>query len=106
MTTSKNNYDALESMIYDYNIGIKSIDFHPALDLMLIVLNTITVLRQRLSTYTRLQQASLQELRNYELIGNGVGVHWPALDEDLSLKGFLQQELRNIIFDSGKAVEA
>jgi len=30
-------------------------------------------------------------------MGNGTGVHWPDIDEDLSLKGFLQDEVRKVV---------
>jgi hypothetical protein len=36
-------------------------------------------------------------LLQYELIGDGIGIHWPLLDEDLSLKGFIQDELRRVV---------
>ena len=29
------------------------------------------------------------ERANYELIGEGEGIHWPALDEDISVEGLL-----------------
>jgi len=32
-------------------------------------------------------------LNNYRLIGKGAGIHWPDVDEDLSLKGFLKEEI-------------
>jgi hypothetical protein len=28
-------------------------------------------------------------LENYKLIGDGEGIHWPDLDEDISIKGIL-----------------
>src|ERR1035437_7824846 len=90
MNTLENKYDAIEKLIYDEGLRIEAIDFHPGLDVMLIVLNTKAVLHQRISSY---KQALLQ----YELTGNGTGVHWPLLNEDLSLKGFLQDELRNVV---------
>jgi hypothetical protein len=55
------------------------------------------VLQQKLSAYPNLKNASSEQLQNYELIAQGTGIHWPQLDEDLSLKGFLQTELRNLI---------
>ena len=70
---------------------------------MLIILNTKAVLHQRISSYRRLLNADKQALQQYELTSNGTGVHWPILDEDLSLKGFLQDELRNVVA-SGKDV--
>ena len=39
----------------------------------------------------------MQQLLQYELIGNGTGIHWPAIDEDLSLKGFLKDELKQVV---------
>jgi hypothetical protein len=43
-----------------------------------------------LSWYPRLQEASSSERGQFELIGAGVGIHWPLLDEDLSVEGLLQ----------------
>jgi hypothetical protein len=37
----------------------------------------------------RLSQATREERGNYRLIGNGEGVHWPDLDEDISVHGML-----------------
>lgn len=42
-----------------------------------------------LAWYPRLVHATLEERNNWELIGTGQGVHWPDLDEDLSIEGFL-----------------
>lgn len=43
-----------------------------------------------LSWYPRLQEGSLSERAQFELIGDGVGIYWPLLDEDISIKGLLQ----------------
>ena len=37
--------------------------------------------------FPRLFRASQTQRDNYELIGRGIGVHWPDVDEDLSAKG-------------------
>ncbi len=100
MNTLINKYDAIEKLIYDEGLRIEAIDFHPGLDVMLIVLNTKAVLHQRLSSYKLLNSADKQALLQYELNGSGTGVHWPLLNEDLSLKGFLQDELRNVVNQS------
>jgi hypothetical protein len=97
MSTLKNNYDAIEQLIYSDNLQIQAVDFHKEMDLMLIVLNTKAILHQKISSYPTLHNASLLLLQQYELIGNGTGIHWPALDEDLSLKGFLKDELRQTV---------
>lgn len=39
--------------------------------------------------YPRLFNGNKQELENYELIGDGEGIHWPDLDEDISVDGIL-----------------
>lgn len=97
MSTSVNNYDAIEKLIYEEGLQIEAIDVHPELDVLLIILNTKAVLRQRLSSYRGLISADKSALLNYEFISNGTGVRWPLLDEDLSLKGFLRDELRNVV---------
>ena len=43
-----------------------------------------------LAWFPRLSKASESELRNYELLGDGEGIHWPDIDEDLSVEGLLR----------------
>src|SRR5213592_1788270 len=42
-----------------------------------------------LAWYPRLLQGSLAERNDYQLIGSGIGIHWPQLDEDISMAGIL-----------------
>lgn len=37
----------------------------------------------------RLSEATPEQRSNFELIGGGLGVHWPDIDEDLSAHGML-----------------
>lgn len=37
----------------------------------------------------RLSEATPEQRSNYEIIGNGHGVHWPDVDEDISAEGML-----------------
>jgi len=97
MNTFPNNYDAIESLIFDENLSIEAIDFHPELDVMLIILNTKVVLHQKISSYPSLKSVDINELLQYKIIARGTGIHWNLLDEDLSLKGFLSDELRNVV---------
>ena len=39
--------------------------------------------------YPRLANATPEQRRNSEIIGPGVGFHWPDVDEDLSVEGML-----------------
>ena len=93
MDVSVNKYDTIEKMIYDEGLRIVAIDIHTELDIMLVVLNTNAVLRQKISSYKNLKGAEKASLHQFELTGKGTGIHWPLLDEDLSLKGFLRDEL-------------
>jgi hypothetical protein len=105
MNTPANKFDSIEQLIYDEDLRIETVDIHPELDLLLVILNTKAVLRQRLSSYERLKTGNPSALLQYELIGGGTGIHWPLLDEDLSLKGFLRDELRNVV-NNNKPVAA
>jgi hypothetical protein len=42
-----------------------------------------------LAWYPRLAQASSEQRANWQLVGRGVGIHWPDIDEDLSVAGML-----------------
>lgn len=42
-----------------------------------------------LAWYPRLVHASVRERGNWRLIGGGQGIHWPDLDEDVSVEGLL-----------------
>jgi hypothetical protein len=37
----------------------------------------------------RLSEATPEQRANYEIIGDGEGVHWPDIDEDISAEGML-----------------
>ncbi|PPD31241.1 MAG: hypothetical protein CTY20_00410 [Hyphomicrobium sp.] len=43
-----------------------------------------------LAWFPRLARASRPELEHYELMGDGEGIHWPDLDEDLSVAGLMR----------------
>ena len=42
-----------------------------------------------LEWFPRLRDATPEQRRNWRLIGNGVGIHWPDVDEDISVNGLL-----------------
>ncbi len=39
--------------------------------------------------FPRLVNASIKQRQNYELLGMGEGIHWPDVDEDISILGLL-----------------
>ncbi len=42
-----------------------------------------------LAWYPRLAGATKKQLKHYEISPSGYGIHWPEVDEDLSVHGFL-----------------
>jgi hypothetical protein len=42
-----------------------------------------------LAWYPRLLHGTPEERKNWRLIGNAEGIHWPDLDEDISIKNLL-----------------
>lgn len=43
-----------------------------------------------LAYYPRLFQATPQQRAHWEIAGAGYGIHWPDIDEDLSVEGLLR----------------
>jgi len=42
-----------------------------------------------LAWYPRLVHGSQEERGNWRLIGRGEGIHWPQLDDDISIEGLI-----------------
>jgi hypothetical protein len=42
-----------------------------------------------ISWYPRLEHATQAERDNWTLIGSGLGIHWPDLDEDISVEALI-----------------
>jgi hypothetical protein len=40
--------------------------------------------------FPRLLHATADQRQNFELLGEGEGIHWPDIDEDLSVAGLLR----------------
>ena len=40
--------------------------------------------------YPRLLRATAKQRARYRLIGDGEGIHWPGVDEDISVLGLLK----------------
>ena len=104
MNTSPNKYDAIESLITTQGLAIESVAVSPENDKLFIKLNTEITFITPTKNYNRLKNADAKSLSNYRLVGKGVGIYWPDLDEDLSLKGFIREFLIQRM-DSKKDVE-
>ena len=40
--------------------------------------------------FKRLRKANINQLDNYEILPDGYGIAWPDLDEDISVKAFVE----------------
>ncbi len=58
-------------------------------DSLIVQLDDGRSLSVPLAWYPRLLHGTNAERENYELIGEGEGIHWPSLDEDISVEGLL-----------------
>jgi len=82
--------DEFDRLMAAEGLQINRFVFFRDLDLLLLILTNRRIISRRLSAYSFLQNADDQQLTDYVLSANGI--HWPALDADLSLQGFLMEE--------------
>ena len=58
-------------------------------DALVVGLRDGRVVSVPLTWYPRLASATPSERRRWELVGPGIGIHWPGLDEDVSVEALL-----------------
>jgi Protein of unknown function (DUF2442) len=58
-------------------------------DALVIRLNDGRVITAPLACLPRLRNATTEQRAKWELVGRGVGIRWPELDEDISVAGLL-----------------
>lgn len=58
-------------------------------DFFTVYLKDARSLSVPLAWFPTLANASRTQLQHYELLGDGEGIHWLDLDEDISVKGLL-----------------
>ena len=59
-------------------------------DEIIVTLVDGRVLSVPVTWYPRLSHGTQEERNTYELMGRGTGIHWPLLDEDISVSGLLR----------------
>jgi hypothetical protein len=59
-------------------------------DRILVVLADGRELTAPLAWFPRLADATVEQRRNWRLIGRGHGIHWPDIDEDISVASLLR----------------
>lgn len=67
----------------------RAVDVHCSDDVLHVRLADGRELSVPLEWLPRLRNASPGARAEYRLVGGGVGIHWPQLDEDLSVAGLL-----------------
>jgi hypothetical protein len=60
-------------------------------DMLIATISDGRVVSVPIVWFSRLQNASLDQLGNFEISPSGGGIHWPDMDEDISIKSFLNQ---------------
>jgi hypothetical protein len=65
----------------------KSVEFDDSM--MSVSLLDGRVLRVPIAWFPLLRDATPEQRRNYEIAGGGISLHWPDIDEDLSVAGLL-----------------
>ncbi len=58
-------------------------------DVLTAVISDGRIVSIPIAWFQRLQNASEEDLLNFKISPNGYGIHWPSLDEDISIKSFI-----------------
>jgi len=69
-----------------------AVDVDCSEDALAVTLSDGRIISVPLVWFPRLADASARERSDWELIGGGVGLHWDAVDEDISVASLLRPE--------------
>ena len=61
-------------------------------DTLSVTLSDGRVVSVPLAWFPRLADATPRERSDWELVGGGIGIHWEAIDEDISVESLLRPE--------------
>jgi hypothetical protein len=70
--------------ISEYDPNLKAVDVRVTDEALTVVLIDGRAISAPLEWYPRLHRATPVQRANWRLIGEGHGVHWPDVDEDIS----------------------
>ncbi len=59
-------------------------------DTIRVYLNSGDILTLPYEYTRRIEASNPEDLKEYRLIGGGIGIHFPRIDEDISLNGILR----------------
>ncbi len=89
----------MDQLIHEGGLRITDVEPLAHQGLLVVVLNTGSPLMVRTAHFPRLAKATPAQLDEWEIIADGTAIGWEAIDEHLSLKGFLTAEVRNEVMD-------
>lgn len=72
------------------NPGARVIHVSSTDDILVVELEDGRTISAPLAWYPRLLHASQKDRDYWEVAGAGFGIHWPSIDEDLSVEGLLR----------------
>jgi uncharacterized protein DUF2442 len=87
MRTNSSGGGTSTSVVRPRDARAKAVEF--ASDAFVVRLEDGRSLTVPLEWFPRLRDASPERLAGWQLIGRGVGIRWPSLDEDISVAGLL-----------------
>ena len=88
---NKRSSDPFDRLIFEKGLRIKQLMPDKSLNTMLILLNNGHALKVPINHFNKLKAASQADLDKWSLSGNGIGIRWDSIDEDLSLKGLIKE---------------
>ena len=72
------------------NVDPRAIEVEVSEDELSVVLADGRRIAVPLAWFPRLLNASPEDRSKFEILGGGAGIHWPEIDEDLSVEGLLR----------------
>lgn len=77
----------MTTLVIDHDVCAVDISFSE--EAMHVSLDDGRAISVPLAWYPRLYHGTPSERLHFELIGDGEGIHWPELDEDISVEGLI-----------------
>ena len=78
----------MNTLVKDYNYFL-AVDISFTEEHINLILSDGREVKTPLVFYPRLVNATKKQLENFRFLGGGEGIHWPDLDEDLSVEGIV-----------------
>lgn len=66
--------------------------FSVSKDFLTATINDGRVISIPMIWFERLRKASIKQLQNFKISPSGYGIHWPEIDEDISIRSFISSQ--------------